>query len=135
MSGDDTPAYSPISQTRGETQGQRAVARVAQVADFNVGGGTTDTEVLTNVDANDRVIEFVSMRLRSSFTNLFAVDLVVNAGQNQQSQFNGNTLHFPFAFDPGLTWVSGEDIVVDYANDSQTPVDFALQVSYVLLED
>jgi len=134
MSGDDTPAYSPISQTRGETEGQRATARFEQVTDASVKPNNVDQDILTNQDPGDRVIEFVSLRLRDSFTDLFVADLIVNNGTQSEALFVGNTLHYPFSFDPGLTWLAGEDLKVVYANDSGSTVDFELSVTYIPLE-
>jgi hypothetical protein len=134
MSGDDTPAYSPIAQTRGETEAQRATARFDQVVDVSVGANSFAQQSETNTDTDDRVIEFVSMRLRDNFTNLFTVELTVNVGELQQAVFTGNTLHFPFSFDPGLTWLEGEDVGVTYFNDSGSTVDFELNIAYIPLE-
>jgi predicted TIM-barrel fold metal-dependent hydrolase len=133
MSGDDTPAYSPISQTRGETEGQRATARFETVVDISVGANSFDQQFVTNTDTDDRVIEFVSARLRDNFTNLFAVEIEVNEGERQGVLVTGNTLHFPFSFDPGLTWLEGEDVGVAYFNDSGSTVDFELSIAYIPL--
>jgi len=134
MSGEDTPAYSPISQTRGETEGQRATARFVQVREIALRAGFDTQQTKTNTDTDDRVIEFVSMRLRGNFTNNLSVELIVNAGEQQGVEFAANTLHFPFSFDPGLTWLEGEDVQVNLFNDSGSTLDIALNIAYIPLE-
>jgi len=134
MSGDDTPAYSPISQTRGETEGQRGTARFTQVSDPSVGPLTTTTQTVTNTDTDDRVIEFVTMRLTDDFRDRFVVELTVNVGEQQEAVASGNTLHYPFSFDPGLTWLEGEDVKVRYFNDSDFTMDLEVNIVYIPLE-
>lgn len=130
--GNDNPAYSPTRQTQRETASQRGRLRFEELTFLLVGAGNIDQTTLTNTGSDTRIVELVTAYLIDDWQEAVTVDLLINDGEPEQSEFGGHIPQYPLMLSPGVSWLPGEDLVCNFRNGSNDQVDAIVNIGYIL---